>query len=366
MCSAQPRELGTLLERVECCRIAGAVLGGSEPHEEIRALGVGTIERGRQFERGSIVVRRLGGREVIEGVVAGAGRPALRLGRQAGEHTMRCELYDYIGGGRLGVFFQRAHDQSVDAGAPRRSELGVQRIRDQRVHESHRSTHLSGVYEQPGTDRRVERVGYHRPRELRDVGEQILPKLDAEHRRRRQHVGGVVTQCLHANPHDVAESLRNVRWSGGSDRVAFDASRLDPVPNQLRGIQRVPGRLVAQPFGKGVPPVTGRQRRRNRHEVGELDCVEAGELQSTTLPALEVGERETQLIGLPLARIPMAAHEKNRSVGERLRDVAQEQEGGRFRPLEVVEHQHQRSAGRDPAQQVGGRFEREEARRLVV
>ena len=82
--------------------------------------------------------------------------------------------------------------------------------------------------------------------------------------------------------------------------------------------------------------------------------------------SIKVGERQPQSVGRMLARIAATQDQQYRCVDQRAREVTKQQQRGRFGPLEIVEHQDQRSRHRDPAQQVGCRLEREEPLGRVV
>ena len=78
------------------------------------------------------------------------------------------------------------------------------------------------------------------------------------------------------------------------------------------------------------------------------------------LAAFEIGERGSQLLRR-VTRFAAARNNENRRVGQRVRDVTQHQQRSRLRPLEVVEHQHERPRRRDAAEEIGRGFEHEES-----
>ena len=112
------REPRAFLERHERLRVAGPVLRISEANQQVGAFGCGPLERDRDVERDSVVTCGLGGCEVIERLIAGTGRPVLRLGRTTGEHAVARELDDHVGGQLLDALFQRVGGEPLKAFKP--------------------------------------------------------------------------------------------------------------------------------------------------------------------------------------------------------------------------------------------------------
>ena len=96
--AAAAGQVGAELEGLERPWIAGAVLRVAEPHEQVGALGVGAVERCRHLERDAVVLRGLDGCELVEGVVAGARRPALRIAASPASAVCRASWTTTSGG----------------------------------------------------------------------------------------------------------------------------------------------------------------------------------------------------------------------------------------------------------------------------
>ena len=107
------RESRAFFEGGERLRVAGAVLRISEANQQVGALGSGPVERDREVERDPVVMCGLGGCEVIERLIAGPGRPVLRLGRTTGEGAVTRELDDHARGQLLDALLQRVCREPV-------------------------------------------------------------------------------------------------------------------------------------------------------------------------------------------------------------------------------------------------------------
>ena len=137
-----------------------------------------------------------------------------------------------------------------------------------------------------------------------------------------------------------AGSSRSDRSPDEADRVdvALDQTGLDPVPDELRRVQRVAGRVVAQSRRD-----RGRARAGlDRHEVGEVGVVEAAQRDALRVAPVEVGEHEPQLVGHVLGAVAKAHDQQHRGVDQRAREVTQQRQRGRLRPVQVVEHHDER------------------------
>ncbi len=253
-------------------RVTGPELRIAEPDEQIGALGVGTMHCGRHVERDAVVVRRLGRCELFERLIAGERRPPLRRVGPAGTCAMPRELDHDVGPDVLGALLERAGGLPVQADAKRSPEVGVQRIGDERVHEPRRSPHRPGVDQEAGTRCGIERFDHDRLRKPDHVDEHVLGELDTEHRRRGQDARRIGTERVDPAPHDVAQARRYVfltrgRQVGCGDARVVEAARLDPVPDELRCVERVAGGLDTQRGGDAARlVVVGSPARRWRRD----------------------------------------------------------------------------------------------------
>ena len=115
------------------------------------------------------------------------------------------------------------------------------------------------------------------------------------------------------------------------------------MSNELRCIERVSRGFRAQ---RGRDPVRlgpVDHGRRDGHQIGQLVVAESGELQAAMLRAFEVGERDPQLLRSMLSRFARARDEQHRCIDEPPGHMAQHQQRRRFGPLEIVQHQHERT-----------------------
>jgi hypothetical protein len=141
---------------------------------------------------------------------------------------------------------------------------------------------------------------------------------------------------------------------------------LAPVPNDRVRVERVASRLLAH-SGRDVLSHGVRSRRKQvRNQSRDLVVAEGGEREPQNSAALQLGQRGAQLIRRQLTRLTPARHQEHRCGGKGARQMAQKQEGRRFGPLEIVEHEHEPSAGRNPRQEVCHRFERQKSLSRVV
>ena len=76
--------------------VAGSALGFAQPHHELGPLGVGNLPRRRVGEGLLVPGGRLGGSEVLGGVVGGGHRPPLGGGEVAGEGRVPGEVDDGV------------------------------------------------------------------------------------------------------------------------------------------------------------------------------------------------------------------------------------------------------------------------------
>ena len=324
------------------------------------------MHRDRHVERDAVVVRRLGRCELFESLIAGERRPALRRVGPTGQSTVPRELDHDVGSNVLGALFERARSLSVQADAKRSAEVGVQRIGDERVHEPRRSPHRPAVDQESGARRGIERFDHDGLRKPDHVDEYVFGELDAEHRRRSQDARRIGAERADPAPHDVAQARRYIILTRGrqvrcGDARIVQAARLDPVPDELRRVERIPGGLHTQRGGNAARLDIAGNGRRDGDQIGQLVVVESGELHTSMLAAFEIGQRGSQFLRRVLTRFPAAGDNENRRVGQRVRDVTQQQQRSRLCPLEVVEHQHERPRRRDAAEEIGRGLEHEES-----
>ena len=157
--------------------------------------------------------------------------------------------------------------------AARGADVGVQRVRDERVHELQRPADRAGVDQQATSCRGIERLDHDRFGEADHVEEHVFVEVDAEHRRGGEHLCRVFTERVDAAPDDVAQAGRH-----GA------GSRSKPVSVQCRiscgRIQRVAGGLCTQRVDEllGFGRVGGAAVR--RHQVVQLVRVETNQAQA--------------------------------------------------------------------------------------
>ena len=208
---------------------------------------------------------------------------------------MPCELDHDVGPDLLGALFERAGGLSVQADAERSPQVGIQRVGDERVHEPRRSSDRPGVDQETGTRRGIERFDDDRLRKPDHVDEHVFGELDTEHRRRGQDARRIDTERVDPAPHDVAQARRDIflavgRQVGGGHARIVQAARLDPMPDELRCVERVAGSLRPQRVGNCARlDIAGPAVLEDGDQIGQLVVVESGELQTTMLAAFEIG-----------------------------------------------------------------------------
>ena len=203
-------QLRSLLEGGQRLGVAGHLLGVAEAHEEIGALGVGSIKLLCDVQRNAEVAGRLNRGEVREGVLAGPDGPIEGLRGQPGQGTVPGQLDHDVGWRRLVSRDQAPRRVLVQVGAARRADLGVQRLGDECVDEPRRSPDRAQVDEEPCHDRRIQRGAHGGPGEVQHLEQDILVDLYAEHRRCGEHLRYLIPERVHPAPHDLSQVGRDV------------------------------------------------------------------------------------------------------------------------------------------------------------
>jgi hypothetical protein len=363
---AAPRQFGPSDQVGLGPGVTGAVLRVAESHQEVGALGVGPVERVGRVEGDLVVAGSLGRGEVLEGVVTGGLRPVERLLGQAGQGAVPGQLQYDVRVEGLPVLGQGTHRPLVHPGTGGRADLRVQRIGHEAVHEPHRPSHRSQIDQDPRRHGGIEGADHRRLRHVERLEQDVLRELRPEHRCCGQHREDVGAEGLHPAPDDLAEAGRHAvgrhrrRRSVEASGCTNCPAQVHPVADQLRGVQGVPGRVVTQSPGDTAQLGIIYRIAGGDDEFGQPGLVQSGQLQMTDLAPVEVGERSPQLLGHLLPGVTAAHHDQDRRVGQRPDQVAEEEEGGRLRPLEVVEDEDQRSSDRQSTQEVGGGVEGQE------
>ena len=369
--TAAAGEVGTFREGVVRVRVAGPELRIAEPDEQIGAFGVGTMHGNRHVERDAVVVRRLGRCELFE--TPDRRRASTSAAPRRASRARACRASCTTTSGPM---------SSVRCSSER-AACPCKRTRSDRPRSAYNALATSactkrsdrrsrpGVDEETGARCAIERFDHDRLRKLDHVDEHVFGELDTEHRRRGQDARRVGTERADPAPHDVTQARRDIllardRHVRRGDARIVQAARLDPVPDELRRVERVPGGLDPQRGGNPARFGTAGNRRDDGDQVGQLVVVESGELQATVLAPFEIGERGSQLLRRVLTGFAAARDNENRCVGQRVRDVTQHQQRRRLGPLEVVEHQHERPRRRDATEEIGRGLEHEESLGGVV
>ena len=193
-----------------------------------------------------------------------------------------------------------------------------------------------------------------------------MPSTDAAVRTRDASGPSALTRLHTTSRRLGGTSCSAATGVGARRRPTVQAARLDPVPDELRRVERIPGRSPPQ---RGRDAVGLRRRRRpaatetrsaNSSSSNPASCdPDAGLVRDR--PARGATPRTRAR-----PRFAATGNEEHRYVGERVRDVTQHQERGRLRPLEVIEDQYERPRRGDAAEEIGRGLEREVSLGRVV
>ena len=142
-------------------------------------------------------------------------------------------------------------------------------------------------------------------------------------------------------------------WTPSSTTSWPDSSE---VAHELHRVQRVAGGLDSQL----LQDVAGRAARRvgdRDDQVGELGVVEPRERDAPGIAPRSRSASAARSSVDVLLGVAERGHDEHRGVDQRAGEVAEQEQRRGLGPVQVVEDEDQRAAGREPAQEVGHRFE---------
>ena len=336
----------------------GESLGqGAGPLERPRELGVGVaavgVERGRHRgqradlqqvaveavrqlrelpERGLVQVDRLGVSEDAGGGLRGAVVVLECPGAVSGTGVLVGQLPRHLVGAAGVQELQRLRQSAVQEPARGRADLLVRRVAQQVVGEV---VAAAGLVQDPQPPQLVDRADDRVGVEVRRLAEQLEVEGPADGGAQPGDVPGVVAELVEPRPEDGAQV-------GGR---AVLRSRAGPVTGGLDDVQREPARRGHGHVGDLVRDVPTGQL---PQELAGLLLAEGGQRD---LPDRPGGAQppDPLAVGTALAELggPGREREHQRPGRLRIEDEGQEVERLLVAPLEVVEHEQQRSVG-DP------------------
>ena len=237
-------------------------------------------------------------------------------------------------------------DAQVGTPPPRRAQLLVQRVLDQRVREGELVTAAGdGAHERRGV-RRLERDEHRLLVGSRHVGEQPEPEVASHHRRELQDALDVGAEPGDAVLHDLAHRRRqpdraDVTHDHPAPVLAPDRARLREIAQALGHEERVPVGLaherVAQFQAAGAELVPGAALEQGQQRVSvearQRDALDAG---LAVERHQDVGEHVlVRHVGVAVGHDDERAH---RCLGAD--DVLEEEERRLVGPVQVVEDEH--------------------------
>ena len=128
---------------------------------------------------------------------------------------------------------------------------------------------------------------------------------------------------------------------------------------QLLREQGIASGLCAEQLCDGADVVARRRSDTGPDQLTELVLIEPLELDANGSAPDQIGNRGAEVFSLALGRIPVAGDEEHGSAGDMTNEVQQELQACRFRPVEIVEHEHERRRPRCPPNDVGCRLEQQ-------
>ena len=367
--------------RADLPQRGGGERGGSPPHRQVVALGLGDvdgIEQGRlraqdvvgvqpgltqldehvvaglavsgpgKVQQAAGVVPVAGGhleRTPLSGPARRPGRVVERLRSHAGHRTRPAVVHE---GGEVLVqirgaeVLDRGHDRGVQAGPPAGAQLGGQRVGDEGVREPQPRRTGGVLDEQAGVDRRVEGVERVRGRHARDVRQHVELDRDAQHRRAGEQRLGGGRQHADAAADDVEGRARHPGGAGGVHvgEAVLARQQLDDLPDEERvssgALVDVAGHLGAdRAVAAPAEP---------RADVGVGQAVQVDAL-GTGL-AGQLGEAVDQRRRRVRRDGPDGRQQQHRHRGQGAGHELERPQRRGIGPLEVVDHEEQGPGGR--------------------
>ena len=240
-------------------------------------------------------------------------------------------------------------------------ELMTERVGDRRVHGVRVAlVRVLDGHEDPALDRLAERVPDLARRPLHDRGEEIVVHEPPGRGCSAQHLPGRSREPSHAGEEDIAEAWRQVERArivrfGATRTRSVGERRFTPGMKELLDEERV----AVRPFHQGVDEVVVRcSADRPLHEGADIAPPEWPELDALhPFHPLELGQMGQQGLSIADLVAPDRGDDEDRAFADDPGEVGQQVERGAVRPLEVFDHEHERSLAGDPLERVEDRLE---------
>ncbi len=241
---------------------------------------------------------------------------------------------------------QRERDAVVDARAPGRAEPLVQRLVDQRVHETEAAELLARLVQQRCCHRGLQPVQQLTLGGVGQLREELELERAADHGRKRQHLLRLGPEALDAADDHVAHALRQAEGRRAIDapplgrRVVQEPLGLHQAAKHFPDEERIPVGLA-----RDLPREQQRVRiqvvpGRRRHHLGHLGRSEA--LQRDPLDALDspqIRQDGVQRMLLPQIRVAEGDDHLERTRLGGPHHVLEQRDRLTVRPVQIVEHE---------------------------
>ncbi len=345
------RPPGRADKRVPKHWIAGLALRGAEPDRQVEPEGWIVVVLGVELEGLGVVAQRIGGSEGTEGRVAGLAGVVDGLGQVdglGGAEPVPGQLTDACAGTITAEGFEGLADLSMCTRSTVGPEVFVEGALNERVGEvvTARVGHLA---HQGHRDRRVEHVEKVIFRGLRCPGQNIEVEVAADHGCDREDALGLLSEAPDPRTDHFADavgqrgSVEGVVRDPTPVRVLGDRTGLGQMPQHFADEERIAVGLaihrVGQPDRRVVEGVTGGRL----HERDHVGVVEPGQLDAAnTLLAAQGRQRLQERMRARQLAIPIGPEHEEPHRLIRRHDVTQQLQARLVRPLQVIEHQHDR------------------------
>ncbi len=329
-------------------------IGDREQELAPRALVGAGVELERR-QRRAIEPHRLLVREQGERAVARA--PGIRerpAGVPAGDRVVRelGQVRPRIGAAER---LERVHDTTVQPHAPRARQALVERVPDDHVREAQPSRAAGDLGDDARRERLVERLEHRVLRYAGELSEDVRPELAADDRCEHQRVAAGNGEVGDPAGDHVADALRHRRPGG-----ALDGHEAHDLADE----QRVAVRVRVQ---RGSERGRCAGSRRQAEVLGQIALAEAAEREhARERLTRDLGEHLDERLRRQRVDVTARADDQHPRRGKLADDEPEQQERGRVRRVQIVEHEHDRPLRRGGAKELGDRVEQPEARRLGI
>ena len=266
------------------------------------------------------------------------------------------------------LLFERRGGAPVEPLPPRAAEAAVEGLADECVRERIAGAGAAArLDDELCIDRLLQCVDERVLVELGHRAEDVEGEAAPEHGSMREHAlaaFGEASEAPRQHFHDPLGHADLVRRQGRRPAAATleEHAGLDQMAHHLLDEERVSLRVLEdgahEPGGRLIAGV-------RRDELADAPLVEPVEPDALEQPlATQVGEQLRERVLAAELLVPVGADHEQRRFVRRSDDVPQQAECGSIRPLEVVQHEHERGARRRLAQKQRDGLEQQVAVRL--